>query len=174
MSTLRIEPFSSVIPSGGAELIDELGSGENGFSGTLVAAGEMDLAAYMQHCMAMAESAEVVPGWVRMMTCWVLNEQNIAIGMVRLRPDLNEALRHIGGNIGYYIRGDFRGRGYGKEMLRLALIRLAEFGIHRALLTTGPDNVASIRILEANGGVFEKEVVDPGNGRRYRRYWFTL
>ena len=59
-------------------------------------------------------------------------------------------------------------------MLRLALNELRRRGEARALITTDPDNFASIQVIEANGGQFSDESTDPETGARYRRYWIDL
>jgi len=50
-------------------------------------------------------------------------------------------------------------------MLRAALPIVAGMGFDRALITCDPDNVASRKVMENNGGVFEGE----RNGKL--RYW---
>jgi predicted acetyltransferase len=52
-------------------------------------------------------------------------------------------------------------------MLRAALPVARGLGIDRALITCGSDNVASRKVIEACGGVFE----DQRNGTL--RYWIT-
>ncbi len=71
-------------------------------------------------------------------------------------------------------RRDQRGKGYGKEMLRIALDELRKLGEKRALITTDPDNVRLIRVIEANGGQFSDVRTDPRTGAKYRRYWVDL
>jgi predicted acetyltransferase len=100
------------------------------------------------------------PGLVPQTVFWALDDDGEAVGIVRLRHYLNDNLRVHGGHIGYYVRRDQRGKGYGKEMLRLA--------------TTDPDNVRSIRVIEANDGQFFDVSTDPRTGAKYQRYWVDL
>lgn len=66
------------------------------------------------------------------------------------------------GHIGYDISPDFRNRGYGFEILRLALEKAINIGIDKVILTCNIDNIASKKIIEKNNGkllgtIFDKE-----------------
>jgi predicted acetyltransferase len=95
----------------------------------------------------------------------------IIVGRLSLRHGLNDFLRLIGGHIGYAVRPTQRGHGYAKEMLRQSLPLAAALGIEQALVTCDVDNVASRKVIEANGGVFERIIEDPTGGAPKRRYW---
>lgn len=79
-----------------------------------------------------------------------------------------------GGHIGFYIGRDQRRKGYGKEALRLALMELRSFGGRRALLTVDSDNIASIKVIEANGAQLGTTGTDPETGKEFWRYWVDL
>ncbi len=97
------------------------------------------------------------------------------IGRVSIRHRLNEALNSYGGHIGYYIRPDERGRGYGTEILRLALEEARKLGLRRVLITCDDaGNPASARIIEKNGGVLADKVQNDGRPCLTRRYWIKL
>jgi predicted acetyltransferase len=76
--------------------------------------------------------------------------------MCKLRPILSEALLKNGGNIGYAIAPFARGKGYGKEQLRLVLQEAKKLGLKKVLITANNGNKASIGVALANGGVIEK------------------
>ena len=59
-------------------------------------------------------------GWVPCNIYWLIC-QGCIIGTCELRHRLTEALRNYGGHIGYSICPSQRGKGYGKQMLGLAL-----------------------------------------------------
>jgi len=90
------------------------------------------------------------------------------------RQTLNKWLRQYGGNIGYYIRPGERGKGYGKQALHLALEQLRQRGATRALVTLHPENVASARVVLANGGVPDGQGRDAISGEIADRYWIEL
>jgi len=78
------------------------------------------------------------------------------VGQSSVRPELNTPyLITYGGHIGYSIRPTRRGQSLGKRLLALALERAEAMGIAQVLVTCDADNMASKRIIEANGGQFE-------------------
>lgn len=171
---MRLEAASLTAPRGLSELLRDLGGGENGFGRTPVHGGEVTLQEYLQQCCDMRDPAKLEGGLVLQTIFWVLDGDGVAVGMVRLRHYLNDALRLHGGHIGYFIRRDRRGRGYGKEALRLALAELRKLGERRALITVEANNVPSIRVVERNGGCLENMVRDAETEKVYGRYWIDL
>jgi predicted acetyltransferase len=170
---MKLVAASMDIPNGLEELIADLGGGENGFGGTPVAGGEMTVREYVQRCIDMTDPAKLRPGLVQQTVFWALDDLGKAVGIVRMRHYLNDKLRERGGHIGYYVRRNQRGRGYGTEMLRLALLELKKLGETRALLTVELDNVGSMRVIEANGGVLES-VGQEADGKKIGRFWIEL
>ncbi len=97
------------------------------------------------------------------------------IGRVSIRYELNDWLRQTGGHVGYAIRPSFRQRGFGHRALALALVRLQERQVYRALLTCADSNFASARIIERAGGVLAETGPHPERpGEMIRRYWIDL
>ncbi|MEU8636044.1 GNAT family N-acetyltransferase [Amycolatopsis sp. NPDC048633] len=88
------------------------------------------------------------------------------LGRARLNLRLTEELSEFGGHIGYDIRPAARGRGHATALLRAVLRAARAAGIDRALLTCAPDNHASRRVIERNGGV----LTDTSPAGRLR-YW---
>lgn len=87
------------------------------------------------------------------------------------------ALRHVfddaRGHIGYGVRPSARRRGLATWALGelLGEARVAP-GVDRVLIVCEPDNLASARTIERNGGVLEgTRDTEPGP---VRRYWITL
>ncbi|MBG9984397.1 GNAT family N-acetyltransferase [Aerococcaceae bacterium DSM 111022] len=100
-------------------------------------------------------------------------ERNIIVGIVNIRLALNDYLEQFGGHIGYSIHPDYRGFGYGHAQLKAALIQARELGLNRVLITCDDDNLASSKVIEAQGGVLENIVEHPDYGD-IRRYWIDL
>jgi predicted acetyltransferase len=65
------------------------------------------------------------------------------------------------GHIGYAVVPWKRGRGYATHALREVLRDASEQGSRYVEIATSPDNVPSQRVIEANGGVFVEEFVEP-------------
>jgi predicted acetyltransferase len=93
-------------------------------------------------------------GRVPQTTLWWVSG-NEYLGRISIRHRLTASLREIGGHIGYDIRPSARQRGYATAMLAAALPVARSLGIDRALLTCDEDNLASRKVIEANGGVLE-------------------
>ena len=92
------------------------------------------------------------------------------VGVIDLRHHIDHpVLGTWGGHCGYSVRPSERGEGYAKEMLRLNIRNAEERGIRKLLLTCDETNIASEKVILANGGVFESTVeVD---GHTIKRYW---
>lgn len=95
---------------------------------------------------------------------WVAGDHYL--GRARLNLRLNAELTEFGGHLGYDIRPTARGRGHATALLRAALRLARAAGIADALLTCAPDNHASRRVIERNGGVL-RDVSSAGR-LRYR------
>ena len=89
-------------------------------------------------------------------TVYWLMEGDTPVGICKLRVQLNKALLKRGGNIGYVIAPSVRGKGYGKEQLRLVLEEAKKQGMTRVLITANNGNKASIGVALHNGGIIEK------------------
>ena len=106
-------------------------------------------------------------------TYWLVDDEtDYFIGEVHIRHRLNEALKLCGGHIGYAVRYHEWNKGYGTQMLGLALKKAKEKGFSKVLVTCDDDNTASARVMEKNGlELHDKVEVD---GRWIRRYWKTI
>lgn len=95
----------------------------------------------------------------------------VVVGRLSLRHTLNDFLARFGGHIGYGVVPSQRRRGYATEMLRQAIPSCASLGIERALISCDEHNVASRKVIEACGGIFERIVDCQDSGIPKRRYW---
>jgi predicted acetyltransferase len=79
---------------------------------------------------------------------------------------------HCLGHIGYAVVPWKQGRGYATRALGEMLGEAKAEGLRYVEITTGPDNTASRRVIEANGGVLVEEFVTPPalGGKRELRY----
>ncbi len=95
-----------------------------------------------------------------------------AIGF-RWQPGTTDLPPTCLGHIGYSVVPWKRRRGYAREALRLMLPQVRVSGLAFVEITTDPDNVASQRVVEANGGVLHERFTKPAQfggqpGLRYR------
>jgi len=80
---------------------------------------------------------------------------------------------HCLGHIGYTVVPWKQGRGYAREALRQLLPEAKAEGLRYVEITTEPENIASQRVIEANGGVLVEHFTKPPQfggtpGLRYR------
>lgn len=128
---------------------------------------------YVERIKGFSKGVRMQAGYVPESTYWLV-EGDEYIGRVSIRHELNDKLFKIGGHIGYDIRPSKRLRGYGTEILRLGLEKAKELGIKKVLITCDKDNIASKKIIESNGGVFENEY-ETGDGEPNKlRYWIDI
>ena len=110
-------------------------------------------------------------GWVHCTYWWVV-EQEMVLGAIALRHELNDVLLRAGGHIGYGLRPSARRRGLATWAVAQVLPQARALGLDRVLITCQEDNVASARVIERAGGVLE-DVRDGAPGR-VRRYWVPV
>lgn len=118
--------------------------------------------------------ADYVPSTVRLA---VRKRDGKVVGIIDLRHRLNGFLLRFGGNIGYSVLPQERGKGYATQMLRLMLEECRALGLEKVLVTCDKENIPSSRTILANGGILENEVADEAGLSRsgtIRRYWIRL
>ncbi len=102
-----------------------------------------------------------------------LVENGRILGSIQIRHHINHPnLRETGGHIGYGIRPSERKKWYGEQMLALALTEAKKIGLERVLITCYDENLGSRWVIEKNGGIFERFVLQ--DGRKKRRYWIEV
>jgi len=130
---------------------------------------------YRQRLEDQSKGIGLPEGYTPMTTFWPAHPDRRILGVSRLRHRLEPpGLIQEGGNIGYDIRLSERGKGYGTIQLALVLEKAAALGLKRVLLTCDPDNTASARVIQKNGGVLENEIISKLTGGRVARYWIEL
>lgn len=128
---------------------------ENGFQNTANGLSPEEFPAWLLRQHNMSLGIGLPAGYVPQIVYW-LYDGGRPVGSCKLRTQLSEALLKRGGNIGYGIAPYARGKGYGKEQLRLVLQEAKKHGLTKVLITANNDNKASIAVALANGGVIEK------------------
>ena len=98
-------------------------------------------------------------------------ENGALIGVFSLKFELTDYLRNFGGHIGYAVRPSERNRGLATRMLKQSAQIAGQFGMNRILCICDEDNIASERVIQKNGGVFENRLFDPEENVFVKRYW---
>jgi predicted acetyltransferase len=126
------------------------------------------------HDLALAsDPATAPPDIVPYKDFWLLDD-DIWIGLLTMRLQINDRFLQTGGHIGYIIRPSRRRQGYGVALLRLGLEQARGHGLTRVLLTCDETNIGSRKIIEANGGRYENTLRVEGLPHPVRRYWIEL
>lgn len=96
------------------------------------------------------------------------------IGGIVFRHELKGNLINHGGNIGYLIRPTERRKKYGTMMLQLAIEKCKEKGLKRILISCRDTNIASAKVIQKNGGIYENDYYDETTDIRYKRFWINI
>lgn len=98
-----------------------------------------------------------LPGYRR----WLWDGEFVGTIGFRWKPGTEALPPYVMGHIGYSVVPWKRGRGYATDALRQLLPDAKAEGLTYVELTVEPDNRASRRVIEANGGVLIEEFVPP-------------
>ena len=90
-------------------------------------------------------------GYVPQTIYW-LYEGDIPVGIGKIRHSLTDASRKFGGNIGYAIAKDYRGKGLATAFLKMLLDETKVLKVTEKILTVEKNNYSSKRVIEKNGG----------------------
>lgn len=93
------------------------------------------------------------------------------VGVIDLRHSLNDFLKDLG-HCGYSARPSQRGKGYGRRMPSLLLEQARQAGLSQLHISVEQENLASIRVIQANGGVFQRSFTHQGSPAK--AYCFRL
>ena len=125
------------------------------YSGSVACLADEELPDYVEGLLASTQ--EWVPrpdGHVPSTHLWWVQD-NAFVGRVHIRHRLTPFLREVGGHLGYHVVPTHRRCGHATAMLAAALPIAAALGLDCLLLTCDADNVASRKVIEANGGLLQ-------------------
>ena len=98
----------------------------------------------------------------------------VIVGRCSVRHELNDHLRTFGGHLGYGVAPPFRKQGFGRQLFKAGREHLKSLGVDRAFMTCASNNVASQKMIEEAGGIFQNETIDPTDHLLTRSYWVPL
>jgi predicted acetyltransferase len=101
--------------------------------------------------------AQRIPGFRR----WLWDGEFCGSIGLRWQPGTTELPLHCLGHIGYTVVPWKQRRGYATSALRLMLPEAKAIGLPFVEITTDPDNIASQRVITANGGVLLERFTKP-------------
>jgi predicted acetyltransferase len=132
-----------------------------------------DFEAMVQFLLNSEKGVNLPEGWVPDSTYWLADKNNRILGAVNIRHQLTDKLLESGGHIGYGIRPSERQKGYATKLLSLALEKLKEIGVGKALITCDENNLASAKVIIKNGGMADYDFVEE-DGKVVKRFWIQL
>ncbi|MFA0027148.1 GNAT family N-acetyltransferase [Vibrio breoganii] len=134
--------------------------------------GVLNFKAYIQCLQDEAMGINLVEDYVQCSHFWLVDAQKNIYGAIRVRHNIDtELLALEAGHIGYDIAPEYRSEGYGTLMLKKALLKAKAIGLSKALVVADEDNMASRKVIEANGGQLENVVFGKVYPNPLARYW---
>lgn len=94
---------------------------------------------------------------------YIMYANNLPVGYIGLRTELDENWKKWSGNFYYVIRLYERGKGYGTKILELAKTEFKKLGFKEIYGQSSSGNTASAKVIEKNGGQLIEEI----DGTRY-------
>lgn len=132
-------------------MLQDIGECENSFSNPVHGMGFSEYGVWLVQQEKWSRGEELPDGYVAQSIYWLFDD-DVPVGIGKIRHGLTPASRNIGGNIGYAIASTYRGKGYAKELLRLLLKEARGMELPEILLTVDKYNAASKKVIEENGG----------------------
>lgn len=133
------------------QMLQTIGDNENAFTNSVNGMTFEEYKVWLKRQEDWSQGIDLPNGYVGQTIFW-LYDNNIPVGIGKIRHALTEHSRQIGGNIGYAISDKYRGKGYGTIILKLLLEKAKEMNVKEKLLTVEKINPASKRVIEKNGG----------------------
>lgn len=138
------------------QMLQNIGNNENEFKNPVKGMSYIEFKLWLKQQDAWSRGENLPDGYVEQTVFW-LYDGIIPVGVGKIRHKLTKSSRAVGGNIGYAISSEFRGKGYGCILLELLLKQTEVMNIKERLLTVEKNNFASKRVVEKNGGRLIKE-----------------
>jgi predicted acetyltransferase len=124
---------------------------------------------YLNDLNNYSEGIDLPQGEVITSTFWLIDKKEV-VGVLRIRHQEIESAGHIG----YDISPDCRNRGYGFQILKMALEKAKKIGIEELILTCNIDNVASKKIIEKNNGKLYGIIFDEEENEYLYKYCINI
>jgi predicted acetyltransferase len=134
--------------------------------------GTRDFPAYVESLRQARSGIGLPEDRVPFHTYWLVDGGEI-LGIVRIRPRLTPKVERNDGHIGYDVAPAHRRKGYGTQLLRMALTEARKLGLERVIVTCAVTNIGSRAVIEKCGGRVLGEVFDEDEERLVRRYELT-
>lgn len=153
--------------------IDEIRAYDGNFEGIDNFGRAKDFDEFLQTVEKNKHQELIKPGYSSQTSFGVFDNERL-VGAFNLRHELKGNLINHGGNIGYLVRPSERQKGYGTILLKCALKKAKEIGLAKVLVSCRKENIASSKMIEKNGGVYENDYYDEQKDITFKRYWINV
>ena len=130
---LTLKPVSFTDGKAVYDMLQQIEANDNGFMNGVKNLPYEEFPAHIAKKVNMAQGIGLEDWMVPSSTFWLM-DGDTPVGQGNLRHRLTDALRQAGGHIGYAVASDQRGKGYGRELLRLLLEEASRMGIKEDIL----------------------------------------
>lgn len=132
-------------------MLQRIGPSEYGFHNDVNGMSFDDFKRWLelQHAWSLGE--RLPDGYVKQWTYWLIVDEK-PVGYGKLRERTTETSKAVGGNIGYAIDPDVRGKGYGNKLFELLLNEAVKNHIEKVISTIEKYNYRSKKVHERFGG----------------------
>lgn len=137
-------------------MLQEIPADENGFINSAHGKSYDEYKIWLEKAYATSLQKGIIDGWKVPETLFWFFEDDKPVGFGKIRHFLTDKLLEAGGNIGYSICPEERGRGLGKKLVGCLIDEGRKIGVERLLFTIRNSNIPSIKAALANGGEIEK------------------
>lgn len=138
------------------DMLQKIPADENGFINSVYGKTYEEYKAWLEKAYGNSLQKDIIDGWKVPETIFWLFEDDKPVGFGKIRHFLTDKLLEAGGNIGYSIIPEARGRGLGKKLVSELIEEGRKIGVEHLLFTIRNSNIPSIKVALANGGIIEK------------------
>lgn len=153
---LSLHPLSVEDSTDVYDMLQKIGKEENEFHNEVNGMSFEEFKEWLKVQDGWAKGTDLPPGYVRQWTFW-LYDGDRPVGYGKLREKLTDHSREIGGNVGYAIASDQRGKGYGSALFSMLIQKARENRLPEILSTVEKCNPVSALVHEKCGGKLVKE-----------------
>lgn len=129
--------------------------GETVINGSEMLDGIDNYKEWLKHITMNANPETADPNWVVTDTFFAVDENGRIVGVIDLRHELKGFLIDFG-HCGYSVRPKERKKGYATEMLSQILAVALQAGFSSVQLSVECSNIASVKTILRNGGVYQR------------------
>lgn len=139
------------------------------------APARVDFHAYVQQLLDEERGVNLRPGFVPCTHRWLVEDQDVVVGVTRLRHTVETPfLAEHGGHIGYDVAPSKRGKGYGHFALATSLDEARRIGLSLCLLYASQDNHPSRATIERARGKLERVAYSEFWNEQLCKYWVPV